>query len=185
MPLTGSGGHLSMERRQFVKVAELGVAASCDCKARHRAGSPGDQVAPAPRAFRSRSTRSTARPRCSPRRVAEATDGKFQIQVFAAGEIVPAFRRVDAVSNGTVEMCHTGSYYFFGKDPTFALGSAIPFGLNARQRTPGCMHGGGIELMQRVLRQVQHLRPSRAATPAPRWAAGSARRSRRSPTSRA
>src|SRR4051812_7067517 len=44
-------------------------------------------------------------------------DGKFQIQVFAAGEIVPGLQALDAFSNGTVEPCHTVSYYFVGKDP--------------------------------------------------------------------
>ena len=66
--------------------------------------------------------------------VSEAADGKFQIQVFAAGEIVPALQAADAVTNGTVEMCHTASYYYVGKDPTFAFGTAVPFGLNSRQQ---------------------------------------------------
>ena len=64
--------------------------------------------------------------------VAEATDNKFQIQLFAAGEIVPGLQVLDAVQNGTVEMGHTASYYYFGKDPTFTFGSCVPFGLNAR-----------------------------------------------------
>ena len=62
--------------------------------------------------------------------VAEATDNKFQLQTFAAGEIVPGLQVLDAVQNGTVEMGHTASYYYFGKDPTFAFGtcrlSAVP-----------------------------------------------------------
>src|SRR5471032_2856216 len=62
--------------------------------------------------------------------VGEATDGKFQIQVFAAGEIVPALQAADAVTAGTVEACHTAAYYWFGKDPTWALFCAVPFGLN-------------------------------------------------------
>src|SRR5512132_180688 len=66
--------------------------------------------------------------------VAEATDNKFQIQVFAAGEIVPGLQATDAVTNGTVEMCATASYYYFGKDPTFALSCAVPFGLNSRMQ---------------------------------------------------
>src|ERR671922_1848626 len=53
------------------------------------------------------------------RRVAEATDNKFQIRVFAAGEIVPGLQVLDAVQNGTVECGHTPPYYFIGKDPTF------------------------------------------------------------------
>ena len=53
--------------------------------------------------------------------VADATDRKFQIQTFAAGELVPALQATDAVSAGTVEMAHTAAYYMWGKDPTFAL----------------------------------------------------------------
>ena len=71
--------------------------------------------------------------------VAEATDNKFQIRLFAAaGEIVPGLQVADAVQNGTVEMGHTASYYYVGKDPVFALDCAVPFGLNARtSRMPG------------------------------------------------
>ena len=79
--------------------------------------------------------------------VAEATDNKFQIQVFAAGEIVPGLAAADAVQNGTVEMCGTASYYYFGKDPTFAFGTAVPFGLNARMQNAWQYFGGGMELM--------------------------------------
>src|SRR5215208_4876828 len=79
--------------------------------------------------------------------VAEATDNKFQIQVFSANEIVPALSAMDAVQNGTVEMCHTASYYYFGKDPTFAFGTAVPFGLNTRMQNAWMYHGGGAELM--------------------------------------
>src|SRR5260370_9984963 len=66
--------------------------------------------------------------------VSEATDGKFHIQSFAAGEIVPALQVLDAVQNGTVEMGHTANYYYIGKDPTWALFCATPFGLNALQQ---------------------------------------------------
>ena len=79
--------------------------------------------------------------------VAEGTDNKFQIQVFAAGEVVPGLQAADAVSAGTVECCHTASYYFWGKDPTFAFGTAVPFGLNARQQNAWQYYGGGIALM--------------------------------------
>ena len=79
--------------------------------------------------------------------VAEATDNKFQIQVFAAGEIVPGLAAADAVQNGTVEIAATASYYYFGKDPTFALPCAVPFGLNARMQNAWILFGGGSELM--------------------------------------
>ena len=78
--------------------------------------------------------------------VAEMTDNKFQIQVFAAGEIVPGLQALDATSNGTVEACHTVSYYYVGKDPTFAIYASVPFGLNARQQNSWWYQGGGEEL---------------------------------------
>nr|WP_315201946.1 TRAP transporter substrate-binding protein [uncultured Albidiferax sp.] len=73
--------------------------------------------------------------------------GKFEISVHAGGELMPPFGVVDGVQNGTVEMCHTVPYYFYGKNPAFALGSAIPFGLNARQMTAWMLHGNGRKLM--------------------------------------
>jgi TRAP-type mannitol/chloroaromatic compound transport system substrate-binding protein len=79
--------------------------------------------------------------------VSEATDGKFQIQTFAAGEIVPALQVLDAVQNGTVEMGHTANYYYIGKDPTWALFCATPFGLNARQQNAWFYDGEGTKLI--------------------------------------
>src|SRR6202043_236327 len=78
--------------------------------------------------------------------VSDMTDGKFQIQVFAAGEVVPGLQALDATSNGTVEMSHTVSYYYVGKDPTFAIYASVPFGLNARQQNSWWYQGGGMEL---------------------------------------
>jgi TRAP-type mannitol/chloroaromatic compound transport system substrate-binding protein len=78
--------------------------------------------------------------------VAEATDNKFQIQTFAGGELVPGLQAADAVTNGTVEMCTTASYYYFGKDPAFALPCAVPFSLNARMMNAWMNHGGGFDL---------------------------------------
>ena len=79
--------------------------------------------------------------------VSEMTDKRFQIQVFAADEIVPPLAAADAVQKGTVEMAQTASYYYFGKDPTFAFGTAVPFGLNARMQNAWMYQGGGMELM--------------------------------------
>ena len=81
------------------------------------------------------------------KRVAEVTEGRFQIRVSAAGEIVPPLQVLDAVQAGTVECCHTAPYYFVGKDPAFAFGTAVPFGLNARQQNAWKYYGGGNEAM--------------------------------------
>jgi TRAP-type mannitol/chloroaromatic compound transport system substrate-binding protein len=82
------------------------------------------------------------------RRVAEMTDNKFQIRTFAAGEIVPALQVLDAVQNNTVEMGHTASYYYVGKDPTFSFDCTVPFGLNTRQQNAWWWHGGGREVLR-------------------------------------
>jgi TRAP-type mannitol/chloroaromatic compound transport system substrate-binding protein len=82
------------------------------------------------------------------RNIATATDGKFQIRPFAAGEIVPGLQVLDAVQNGTVEAGQSASYYYVGKDPTFAFDCAVPFGLNARQQNAWMYYGGGLELMR-------------------------------------
>jgi len=79
--------------------------------------------------------------------VSDMTDGKFQIQTFAAGEIVPTGGIIDAIQNNTVEMAHTASYYYFGKDPTFAFGTTVPFGLDSRGLNAWFYYGGGNDLM--------------------------------------
>jgi TRAP-type mannitol/chloroaromatic compound transport system substrate-binding protein len=80
------------------------------------------------------------------KQVAEMTDNKFQIQVFQAGEIVPGLQAFDATAKNTVEMSHTVSYYYVGKDPTFAIFASVPFGLNTRQMNSWLYQGGGNEL---------------------------------------
>jgi TRAP-type mannitol/chloroaromatic compound transport system substrate-binding protein len=79
--------------------------------------------------------------------VAEATDNKFQIQVFPGGEIAPPLEAANEVGKGNVEMCHTACYYYWGKDPTYAFATAVPFGLNSRQQNAWMYHGGGMDLM--------------------------------------
>jgi TRAP-type mannitol/chloroaromatic compound transport system substrate-binding protein len=82
------------------------------------------------------------------KKVSDMTGGKFQISTHAGGELMPAFGVVDGVQNGTVECAHTAPYYFFGKDETFALACAIPFGLNSRQMTAWMYEGNGLKLMR-------------------------------------
>ncbi|MCS7101074.1 MAG: TRAP transporter substrate-binding protein [Burkholderiaceae bacterium] len=84
--------------------------------------------------------------------VKDATGGRLDISVHAAGELVPALQVQDAVQNGTVECCHTAPYYFFGKDEAFAFDTAIPFGLNYRQQTAWMFDGNGMRLMREFYR---------------------------------
>src|SRR3981189_3179690 len=139
-----------MKRREFLKTAGIGRAGS--------SGVAAPAIAQSMPELKWRCTTSWPKSLDVPfsasetisKYVAEATDNKFQIQAFAGGEIVPALQAVDAVTNGTVEMCHTAAYYFIGKDPTFALYCSVPFGLNCR-RLSACGGGhGGQDMLNQV-----------------------------------
>src|ERR1700759_5593731 len=143
MPIEAGLIHLKgrdglMKRRDFIKSAGLGVAA---------AGVAAPAIAQSMPELKWRLTSSFpksldtiyggAEVFC--KAVAEATDNKFQIQAFAAGEIVPGLQALDEAGKATVEIAHTASYYYVGKDPTFAMGTAVPFGLNARMQNAWMM----------------------------------------------
>ena len=140
-----------MKRREFLKAAGVGLAASA-------VAAPA--VAQSMPEIRWRNTVSwpksldTLYGGCEffAKRVAEITDNKFQIQVFAAGEIVPGLQVLDAVQAGTVEMGNTAMYYYWGKDPAFTFGTALPFGLNARQMSSWLRFAGGQDMLNEVLK---------------------------------
>jgi len=83
-------------------------------------------------------------------RVSAMTNGRFTIEPYAAGEIVPALQVLDTVQSGTVECGHTASYYYIGKNPALAFGTTVPFGLTAQQQNAWLYHGGGLEAMHKL-----------------------------------
>lgn len=87
-------------------------------------------------------------------RLKEATDGKFNIQVFAAGEIVPGLDAINAATDGTVESAHSVGYYNWGKDPAFACGADLPFTFSARAKAAYNYQGGGIDQYNQFLETV-------------------------------
>lgn len=82
--------------------------------------------------------------------VSALTDGRFTIEPFAAGEIVPGLQVLDAVQAGTVECGHSAAYYYVGKNPALAFGTTVPFGLNAQQQNAWFYHGGGLDVMHKL-----------------------------------
>ena len=139
-----------MKRREFLKQAGLGVAAGTAATV----AAPAMSQAQAQPTITWRMTASWPKSLDTlfggaefiAKRVAEMTDGKFQIRPFAAGEIVPGLQVLDAVQAGTVELGHTVMYYYIGKDPAFGLASDVPFGMNARHKAAWWHAGGGAEL---------------------------------------
>lgn len=77
------------------------------------------------------------------RRIELMSGGRMRINVFAAGELVPALGCMDAVMDGTAEMGHDASFYHVGKHPAQAIMFAVPFGMTADEQAAWLLHGGG------------------------------------------
>ena len=73
--------------------------------------------------------------------------GRFRLRPYSAGELVPAFSVLDAVQQGTVQVGHSASYYYIGKNPALAFDTGVPFGLTARQQHSWLYEGGGADLL--------------------------------------
>ncbi|MGD1902428.1 MAG: TRAP transporter substrate-binding protein [Geitlerinemataceae cyanobacterium] len=83
-------------------------------------------------------------------RVSAITDGRFTIDVYAGGELVPPLQVMDAVQDGTVQCGHTASYYYIGKSSALGFATAIPFGLNAQQHNAWMYRAGGLEAIHKI-----------------------------------
>jgi TRAP-type mannitol/chloroaromatic compound transport system substrate-binding protein len=136
-----------MKRRDFIKVTGIGAAGAATMAAPAIAQSMPEIKWRMPTSWPKSLDTLYGGAEILAKAVAEATDNKFQIQPFAAGEIVPGLQVLDAVQNGTVEIGHTASYYYFGKDPTFAFGTSVAFGPNQRLNQGWYTVGGGKEAL--------------------------------------
>jgi TRAP-type mannitol/chloroaromatic compound transport system substrate-binding protein len=137
----------AMKRRDFIKVTGLGAVGAAAIAAPAIAQSMPEIKWRMPTSWPKSLDTLYGGAEMMAKMVGEATDNKFQIQSFAAGEIVPGLQVVDAVQNGTCEIGHTASYYYFGKDPTFTFGSSVPFGPNMRINQAWYTLGGGKEVL--------------------------------------
>lgn len=82
--------------------------------------------------------------------VNQLSNGRIQVKVYGAGELVPALQVFDAVSSGSAEMGHGAAYYWKGKLPAASFFSSVPFGLNAQEMNGWLLKGGGLELWQEL-----------------------------------
>lgn len=78
------------------------------------------------------------------------SDGRLNIKVYAAGELVGAMEVFDSVSSGAAEMGHGAAYYWTGKAPAAALFTTVPFGMNAQEMNAWLSYGGGLELWREL-----------------------------------
>ena len=128
-------------RRRFVAAAVGAAAAAFATSARPGRRARDDlaarlELSEVPRpALRRRRARSGSQ-------VTDITGGRFKLDVSPPGEAVtPAAGVLDAVQAGTIEACQTQLDYFTGKDPAFALPTAFPFGMNAREQIAYALSG--------------------------------------------
>src|SRR6204780_2050607 len=136
-----------MKRREFLKTAGVGLAASTTVA--------GPAIAQSMPELKWRCTTSWPKTLDVPhsacetlaKYVSEATDNKFQIQTFAPGEIVPELQVIEPVGNNTLDRCHTAPYYFIRKDPTFARSRSVPLRLNSRQQNAWFQDHGGQDML--------------------------------------
>tara|TARA_B110000444_G_scaffold220429_1_gene221178 strand:+ start:245 stop:1381 length:1137 start_codon:yes stop_codon:yes gene_type:complete len=84
------------------------------------------------------------------KKLKEMSNGRIDIRVYGAGEIVPAMGVFDAVSEGIAEIGHGAAYYWKGKVPAAVFFTTVPFGLNAQEMNGWLNYGGGMELWQEV-----------------------------------
>lgn len=84
------------------------------------------------------------------RSITEMSNGRLNVKVYAAGELVPALETFDAVSRGTAEMGHGGAFYWKGKVPAAQFFSAVPFGFTAQEMNSWLHNGGGLKLWEEI-----------------------------------
>ena len=84
------------------------------------------------------------------RSVSTMTEGRFTITPYPGGDLAPPLEVFDAVSNGTIECCHTNTFYSFQKSPALAFGTTLPFGLNAQQQNAWLYKGKGLDTLQNI-----------------------------------
>ena len=151
---------MPMKRREFVRKATLGAAGTgvlASCGGSEPQAGAGTNVVTGPRvSWRLASSYPpsldilTGVTESIAARVEALTGGQFTIRVFAANELVPALQVMDGVQSGTVQAGYTADYYYIGKNPALAFGTAIPFGLTYRQRAAWMSQGGGLELLRDI-----------------------------------
>ena len=83
-------------------------------------------------------------------RIGELSDGRLQVDVFAAGELLPALEVFDSVSRGTMQMAHSSPTYWRGALPAAPFFSSVPFGMLADEHNAWLDHGGGLDLWREV-----------------------------------
>ena len=149
-----------MDRRKMLGLAGLGLAGGALAACGNGTGTSGSVAGPAISKQRERLTMVTTWPKGLPglgtsaERVAERintlTDGRIEVKVYAAGELVPALQAFDTVADGNADMYHGAEYYWQGKSKAFNFFTAVPFGMTAKELMGWIDFGGGQALWEEL-----------------------------------
>ncbi len=147
-----------MERRQFLKMASMGALGAAALAACSSGNSDVDEAAAddslpeleweLPTSWPTSLATIYGGAETFANRVGQMTGGKFMITAQPGGEVVPALEILQNIQTNSIDAGHTASYYYVGLDPTTAFGTAVPFGLTARQNNAWLYEAGGLEMMQ-------------------------------------
>ena len=82
--------------------------------------------------------------------ITAASDGRLNVEVYGAGELVPPFEAFDAVASGAADLYHAAEYYWQGKSTAFNFFAGVPFGMTTSEHNAWVYHRGGQELWDEV-----------------------------------
>ena len=82
--------------------------------------------------------------------ITKMSNGRLEVKVYGAGEIVPAFELFDAVREGIVEMGHGWDGYWIAKHPGAPFFGGVPNGLAGHEQVGWIHFGGGQQLWDRM-----------------------------------
>ena len=87
------------------------------------------------------------------RRIGELSGGRLTVQVFAAGQLVPALGTFDAVTQGGAEMMHSAAYYWQNRNRGLAFFTGVPMGMTSKELRAWVRKMGGQELWDEIYAQ--------------------------------
>jgi len=92
------------------------------------------------------------------KKVNEMSGGRLELELLAAGAVVPAFQLLDAVNTGVLDGGHGVSAYWFGKNKAFSLfGTGPALGMDANQALGWVRYGGGQAFYDKLIGEVLKL----------------------------
>ena len=99
--------------------------------------------------------------------ITKASGGRLEIKPFVGGSIVPAYKELDAINEGVLQMGYTCPMYNLDKWPAAGLISSRPGGLPGEALRTWFNYGGGADLMNKMMKDYNVMTFPGALSPLP------------------